>query len=98
MNIPVQDITEPMFCFETAFKLLTLSYAAYTNEDPLVGCEQLCTLHKMHPGASDDHSLEATVIKGGECRCSHGFNPSKLQGLKEVCNIQGTNCIAGETW
>ena len=68
-----------MFCFETAFKLLTLSWAAYDVEEPPVGCETLCTLHKLQGATSDGHSPEAGSMVGGECRCSHG-----LSSIKEV--------------
>ena len=77
---PVQDASEPMFCFETAFKLLTLSWAAYTDEEPLAGCETLCMLQKLHNGNPTGHPSEAHVVLEGECRCSHG-----LSSLEEVC-------------
>lgn len=69
-----------MFCFETAFKLLTLSWAAYEDEEPPVGCETLCTLHRLDVGTANDHSPEGKPMLGGECRCSHGLN-----SIKEVC-------------
>ena len=70
-----------MFCFETAFKLLTLSWAAYEDEGPPAGCETLCTLQKLNGVAtSAGHTSEAGVMVDGECRCSH-----RLSSLKEVC-------------
>ena len=66
-----------MFCFETAFKLLTLSWAAYDDEDPPAGCEALCTLHNLNGSTSDGHSPEAGPAVGGECRCSHGLSSTK---------------------
>ena len=68
-----------MFCFETAFRLLTLSWAAYEDEGPPVGCETLCTLQKLNGDTSGGQPSEAGVVAGGECRCSH-----KLSSLREV--------------
>ena len=79
----MQDPSEPMFCFETAFKLLTLSWAAYEDEEPPVSYGTLCMLQKLNAGDSNDHSPEGTPRLGGECRCSHG-----LSSLKEVCTVR----------
>jgi hypothetical protein len=52
-----------MFCFEMAFKLLTLSWAAYTEDEAPPGCDADCVLH--------EHTAEGgiSVVSRGECRC-----------------------------
>ncbi len=79
-----------MFCFETAFKLLTLSWAAYEDEEPPAGCETLCTLQKLSRGSPESHTPKAGVVADGECRCSH-----RLSSLKEVCtdNLPVITCM-----
>ena len=52
-----------MFCFETAFKLLSLSWAAYTEEEAPQGCEVECVLH----GSTAEGGTSA--VRDGECRC-----------------------------
>lgn len=63
-------MVEPMFCFETAFKLLNVSWAAYFDDN--AGSERQCTLQEMLQGAPGFHALPPSVPPGGQCMCDFG--------------------------
>lgn len=83
-----------MFCFETAFKLLTLSWAAYTEEEALPECEADCVLH----GRTAEGGT--SVVRDGECRCHsarHSCHQVMLlqsffasQGCTNLCTTPAT--------
>jgi len=69
-----------MFCFETAFKLLCLSWVAYVDDVTPAGCERECTLQRMQQDAAEQSVPAGCVVMGGDCKC-HSGHPT----CREVC-------------
>ncbi len=65
-----------MFCFETAFKLLCLSWVAYVDDVTPAGCERECTLQRMQ-------QLEDAAPANSPCWvcCDEAGTASATQGI-----------------
>ncbi|CAL5227823.1 g10851 [Coccomyxa viridis] len=65
-------IAEPLFCFETAFKLLALSRAAYAEDATPVGWETTCALPGTLQEAQDQHATDGcprSPAEDSKCKC-----------------------------
>lgn len=78
-----QAIAEPMFCFETAFKLLTLSRASYAGDATPAGWETECALQNTLQSPPDQPAMIDEAGKDGSCECYCGLPTSK-----EVCTAK----------
>ena len=83
MKLSVQAIAEPLFCFETAFKLLALSRAAYAEDATPVGWETTCALPGTLQEAKDQHATDGcprSPAEDSKCKC-YCSSPT----CREVC-------------
>ncbi len=79
----MQAVAEPLFCFETAFKLLALSRAAYAEDATPVGWETACALPDTPQDAKDQHATNGSpgsLLEESKCKC-YCSSPT----CKEVC-------------
>ena len=90
----MQAIAEPLFCFETAFKLLALSRAAYAEDATPVGWETECALPDNPQDGGDQHAMEGSPqspLEDSKCKC-YCSSPT----CKEVCVM--TPALQEQAW
>ena len=80
LEFVLQAIAQPIFCFETAFKLLTLSRASYAEDARPAGWERECTLPDTLESAPDQLAMSGSCVKDDRHKCYCGFS-----ACEEVC-------------
>ena len=66
-----------MFCFETAFKLLCLSWVSYVDDVTPAEYERECTLHRMQQDAAEQSVPTVGVVTGGTASATQGIPPAE---------------------